>query len=68
MPQKLRAYGLSILQVSQAIKTANLDFPTGKIEDSDGQFVVRVAGKFDSIEELRELVVGRSRQPEEISR
>lgn len=64
--EKLRGYGMSILQVTQAIKTANMDFPTGKIDDSDGQFVVRVAGKFDSIEELRGLVVGRSRAGGEI--
>jgi HAE1 family hydrophobic/amphiphilic exporter-1 len=59
---KLRAYGLSLLQVTQVIKNANLDFPTGKIKDSDGQFIVRVAGKFNSIEDLRNLVVARSRQ------
>ncbi|MFA6468588.1 MAG: efflux RND transporter permease subunit [Bacteroidota bacterium] len=59
---KLRSYGLSILQVTQGIKNANLDFPTGKIKDADGQFIVRVAGKFTSIEDLRELVVARSRQ------
>lgn len=59
---KLRAYGLSILQVMQAIKSANMDFPTGKIKDSDGQFIIRVAGKFNSIEDLRNLVVARSRQ------
>ncbi len=64
--EKLRTYGLSILQVSTAIKTANLDFPTGKIDDRDGQYVVRVAGKFGSIEELRGLIVGRSRQGGEI--
>jgi HAE1 family hydrophobic/amphiphilic exporter-1 len=59
---KLRTYGLSLLQVTQGIKNANLDFPTGKIKDTDGQFIVRVAGKFSSIEDLRNLVVARSRQ------
>ncbi|HAP34800.1 MAG TPA: acriflavin resistance protein, partial [Bacteroidetes bacterium] len=59
---KLRSYGLSLLQVTQGIKNANLDFPTGKIKDSDGQFIIRVAGKFASIEDLRNLVVARSRQ------
>lgn len=59
---KLHAYGLSLLQVTQVIKNANLDFPTGKIKDTDGQFIVRVAGKFNSIEDLRNLVVARSRQ------
>ncbi len=59
--EKLQTYGLSIMQVTQAIKAGNLDFPTGKIEDTDGQYVVRVAGKFGSIEDIRELIVGRSR-------
>lgn len=64
--QKLSGYGLSILQVTQAIKTANMDFPTGKIDAADGEFVVRVAGKFNSVEELRGLVIGRSRAGGEI--
>jgi HAE1 family hydrophobic/amphiphilic exporter-1 len=59
---KLRSYGLSIIQVVGSVRSANMDFPTGKIKDTDAQFVVRVAGKFKSIEDLRELVVGRSRQ------
>jgi HAE1 family hydrophobic/amphiphilic exporter-1 len=59
--QKLRSYGLSILQVAQVVKSSNLDFPTGDIKDRDGQFVVRVAGKFNSVEDLRRLVIGKSR-------
>lgn len=54
---KIRSYGLSIMQVTQAIKNSNLDFPTGKIKNNDEQFVVRIAGKFNSIESLRNLVV-----------
>ena len=55
---KLRAYGLSVLQVMGAVRSANMDFPTGKFKDADAQFVVRIAGKFKSIDDLRELVVG----------
>jgi HAE1 family hydrophobic/amphiphilic exporter-1 len=65
-PGKLRTYGLSIPQVTQAIKFSNLDFPTGKIVDADGQFIVRVAGKFNSIDEIRNTVIARSRQGGEI--
>ncbi|MDP3148578.1 MAG: efflux RND transporter permease subunit [Ignavibacteria bacterium] len=64
--QKLRSYGLSILQVTQAIKSANLDFPTGKIKDKDGQFIVRIAGKLSSIDELKNLTVAESRQGGEV--
>ena len=46
------------MQVVQAVRSANMDFPTGKIKDNDAQFVVRIAGKFKSIEDLRDLVVG----------
>ncbi|MDP3581396.1 MAG: efflux RND transporter permease subunit, partial [Ignavibacteria bacterium] len=60
--QKVKGYGLSILQVNQSIKTANLDFPTGKVKDQDGQFIVRVAGKLSSVDELRSLPVGVSKQ------
>ena len=59
---KARAYGISILQVMQAVRNANMDFPTGNVKDADAQFVVRIAGKFKSIEDLRQLVIGRSRQ------
>ncbi len=59
--QKLHAYNLSLLQVTQMIKSSNLDFPTGKIEDGPTQYVVRLAGKYSSVDDLRHLVVARSR-------
>jgi len=58
--QRLRSYGLPLLQVTQAIRLANLDFPTGNVKDADKQYVVRLAGKFQSLDELRRLVVGKS--------
>lgn len=64
--QKLRSFGLSITQVTQMIKASSVDFPTGKIKDSDGQFIVRVAGKLKSIEELKNLSIAESRQGGEI--
>ncbi|MGE5342141.1 MAG: efflux RND transporter permease subunit [Candidatus Omnitrophota bacterium] len=58
---KLRSYGLPLLLVTQAITVANLDFPTGTIKDRDAQFVVRIAGKFQSLDELRNLTIGKSK-------
>lgn len=60
--QKLQAYGLSVLQVTQAIKTSNLDFPTGKVEEGNRQYIVRLAGKFQTVEDLRNLVIAHSKQ------
>jgi hydrophobic/amphiphilic exporter-1 (mainly G- bacteria), HAE1 family len=58
---RLEQYGLSLLQVSQAVQYANLDFPTGKVSDGDGQTRIRLAGKFASLDEIRNLVIGKSR-------
>lgn len=55
--EKLHAYGISILQVAQALGRENLDFPTGKIDEKLNQYIVRLAGKFRSIDEIRGVVV-----------
>jgi HAE1 family hydrophobic/amphiphilic exporter-1 len=57
---KLEAYHISIAAIAYAVNSSNLDFPTGKIQGENRQFVVRVAGKFSSLDELRNLVVGAS--------
>ncbi|WP_276497219.1 efflux RND transporter permease subunit [Pontibacter litorisediminis] len=54
---KLEAYNLSILQVQQKIRNSNLDFPTGKIKQESGQTQIRLAGKFQSLDQLRNLIV-----------
>lgn len=59
---KIQSYGLSIPMVTNAIKGSNLDFPTGKIEDSKSQFIVRVAGKLSTVDDLRNLIIARSKQ------
>jgi HAE1 family hydrophobic/amphiphilic exporter-1 len=56
-PAKLEAYGLSLTQVTQSIVSANQDFPTGKVETTDRQYSLRLAAKFASIDQIRNLVV-----------
>ena len=56
--RRLNAYGISILQVAQAMGRENLDFPTGKIDEQVNQYIVRLAGKFKSLDEIRNTVVG----------
>jgi HAE1 family hydrophobic/amphiphilic exporter-1 len=55
--EKLRAYNLSVLQVSQALQQSNLDFPTGRVKSTDEQLTLRLAGKFTKVEEMKELVI-----------
>ncbi|NTW82865.1 MAG: efflux RND transporter permease subunit [Chlorobiaceae bacterium] len=57
---RLEGYGLTISEVLKEVGKANLDFPTGKIDDRDRQFVVRLAGKFTSLDELKNLVLRSS--------
>jgi HAE1 family hydrophobic/amphiphilic exporter-1 len=55
--EKLKAYGLSILQVSQIINGSNLDFPTGKVNNGEQQTLIRLSGKYKSVDELQNLVI-----------
>lgn len=57
---KLIHYGLSLSQVTDAIGTANMDFPTGKVKDRNDQITVRMAGKFSSIKQISNLIITTS--------
>ncbi len=52
-------YGLSILQIVQAIQTANFDFPAGKIENATEQTLLRMSSKFKKPSEIAELHVAQ---------
>ncbi|REA62823.1 AcrB/AcrD/AcrF family protein [Dyadobacter luteus] len=63
---KLQAYGLSISQVQQAIMASNLDFPTGSVKSKNQDILVRLAGKYKSVDELRNLIVATSEEGAQI--
>ncbi|WP_339657980.1 efflux RND transporter permease subunit [Flavobacterium frigidarium] len=54
---RMQAYNLSIPEVQQMILTSNLDFPTGNIQTRDQKILIRLAGKYKSVQELRDLVI-----------
>jgi len=54
---KMKGYGLSVPQVQQGILTSNLDFPTGNIQTRDQKILIRLAGKYKTVDELRNLIV-----------
>ncbi len=56
-PEKAKGYGMSINQVQQLIAASNMDFPTGNIKTRDNQTTIRLAGKFTSLEEMRNLQI-----------
>ena len=55
--KKLQGYGISVPQAQQIILASNLDFPTGKVKTRENSTLIRLAGKFKNVEELRNLVV-----------
>jgi len=64
--EKVRSYGLSIAFVAQKVNASNLDFPTGTIKGEQTESGVRIAGKFASIEDLRDLILSRTPEGGEI--
>ncbi|GHA49453.1 multidrug ABC transporter [Salinimicrobium marinum] len=54
---KLEGYGLTIPQVQQMISMSNMDFPTGSLKTRENTTLIRLAGKINSVEELRNLVL-----------
>lgn len=63
---KLEGYGLSLLQLQNAVLSANLDFPTGSVQTRERDILIRLAGKYKSVDELRNLVVSTSRDGAQI--
>ena len=59
--RKLEGYGLSLLQVQNAILSSNLDFPTGSVQTREQDVLIRLSGKYRSVDELRNLVVATSK-------
>ena len=54
---KLVKYDLSMLEIVQIIRQSNFDFPAGQVKDKEGQYNVRITGKFSSLDEINNLVV-----------
>ncbi|HEY5507397.1 MAG TPA: efflux RND transporter permease subunit [Paludibacter sp.] len=54
---KLASYGIPLSQITQVVNSANLDFPTGKVKNANDQITVRLAGKFNSVQQIKDLVI-----------
>ena len=55
--EKLRMHSVSILNVIEAISRANLDVPSGHITQERSEYMLRLTGKFQTLNELRNLKV-----------
>jgi len=57
-PARLRAYNLSISEVAQAVQRSNGEAGGRSIELSEKEFMLRVRGYVESLEDLRDVAVG----------
>ncbi len=56
---KLSARGIPVPLVVAALKSANADLPAGTIQDADGEYLVRLSGKYSTIDELKQVGIAR---------
>ena len=55
--EAMRSLGLAPMQVLGVLRGANLDFPTGSLKNEDATTAVRLSGKLNDIETIRNLVL-----------
>jgi HAE1 family hydrophobic/amphiphilic exporter-1 len=54
---KLKYYGLTLAAINQSIASANVEFPTGKVKSESEQMIVRLSGKFKTVNDLKDLIL-----------
>jgi HAE1 family hydrophobic/amphiphilic exporter-1 len=57
--ERLRAYGIGIGQVEEALRAENVNIPGGRITEGSREFLVRLAGQFDSLAQIADLRIAR---------
>jgi hydrophobic/amphiphilic exporter-1 (mainly G- bacteria), HAE1 family len=63
-PDRLRAFGLSLDQVMEALRDANVTVPAGDLDQGMLQVTLRTPGLYQSLDEVRQTVVAiRERAP-----
>jgi len=71
-PDRLRAYGLTVSEVAQAIGAQNLEIPGGRLDDGSRELTVRTTAEAQDVEELSRLTLtgagGRLVRLEDVAR
>jgi len=52
--QKLRLYGLTMADLAQALRVANISFPGGRIRKGPLHLPLRILGEFENLDEIRQ--------------
>lgn len=62
-PDKIRALRLSLDEVVQALRTANVTLPAGSIDRGNANIRIRVPGRFDNLDEIRGTLIANRGGP-----
>lgn len=54
---RMEAYGLSILDISNVLINSNLDYPTGKIKSNNKQMQIRLQGKYNNLVDIENVIL-----------
>lgn len=57
-PQRLKAYGLSVLDIQGALKRENITQPVGSLKSGMSDYLIRLPGEFAAPEELNSVILG----------
>ena len=56
-PEKVKGFGLSLPDIVNTILASNIDYPTGSLKTRKNRMLIRLSGKYESVEQLNNLVV-----------
>ncbi|AQQ71783.1 Efflux pump membrane transporter BepE [Limihaloglobus sulfuriphilus] len=65
-PERLQAYKLSPSQVAKALYEGNLETFAGRVTIEPREIIARTMGEFENLEEIRDIVVARDSNGEEV--
>ena len=63
---RLESRGLSITQVEHAIQASNINLPSGYMDESHKEYLIRTIGEFERVGEIKDIVVGTGKTGEPI--
>lgn len=56
-PERLKAYGLAMRDVAEALAKQNVEFPGGRITQAGGETVLRTLGRVKTVREFEDIVI-----------
>jgi len=56
-PERMEAYGVTAADVHQAVTAANLEIPGGRVEETSREYLVRLKGRLNRVEQFDSVIV-----------